>query len=159
MAQTFIRKQAKKITGIPPRRIEFYLQQGLLSGIDLKTGRGTARQFTKLNLFQLMVIKRLAAAGIELNRIEKFIKLVGCDNSPLFDEDGDIRKAYSTDQSIVVRDHRLILKIYDGGADGGWYIGAADERGLPPGRNFVFSDHGAVFLFDMTDDYKAIENI
>jgi len=67
--KTFRRKQVEEITGIPWRRVAFYVAEGLVPLLDPHPGRGREHRFTESNLIQLSVIKELAAAGVELSRI------------------------------------------------------------------------------------------
>lgn len=67
----YIRKQLEKITGIPAGRIQFYTDSGLLiPEIDNPSGRGTTRVYSRKNLFELLIIRELANAGIQLNKIK-----------------------------------------------------------------------------------------
>ncbi|MBW1779020.1 MAG: MerR family transcriptional regulator [Deltaproteobacteria bacterium] len=62
-------KQVEKITGIPTRRIQFYVENGLVSVEAKYPGRGVKRLYSKDNILELLVIKELANCGIELNLI------------------------------------------------------------------------------------------
>lgn len=72
--KTYKRGELKEIVGIPPRRVLFYAENDLLTGIDTKVGRGVVRNYTKQNLFELMVIRELSDFGLELSKIKKIFR-------------------------------------------------------------------------------------
>jgi len=70
---TYKPKEVEEKTGIPTRRIQFYVESGLISIGN--PGRGASRRFTEKNLLELLLIAELAKNGIELNKIKKiFLK-------------------------------------------------------------------------------------
>ena len=71
--EKFRRKDAKKITGIPARRIQFLTDNGVLLMEGDKPGRGRERRYSHQNLFELMVIKELSHHKVELSRIKEIM--------------------------------------------------------------------------------------
>ncbi len=67
--KVFTRKRAAKITNIPTRRIQFYTEQGIMSDVKTKVGKGFARIYSQKNLFELFLIKELHLLGINFATI------------------------------------------------------------------------------------------
>lgn len=67
-------RDAEELTGIPSRRIQFYVENGLISVNDPTPGRGLARNFSLKSIFELFIIKELAANGVELRSIKRIFR-------------------------------------------------------------------------------------
>ena len=63
-------KEAEKITGIPMRRIQFYIESGLVNVESPGRGR-RGREFSRDNLLELAVVSRLSSVGIDLATIKQ----------------------------------------------------------------------------------------
>jgi hypothetical protein len=158
MGKTFTRQKLADLVGIPPRRLDFYISQKLISiSEDEKNpGRGVARQLSEKNAFELAIVKKLSDAGLSLTQIKSMLKFFTCiqgSNSPLFDGDSIRRKG---GHRLSVGNHRLFMIAYDGGTDGGYFIGPADDRGLPKSSMIDFRGKRVLLLADLTDIFKKI---
>jgi DNA-binding transcriptional MerR regulator len=69
----YTRKQVEKFTGIPARRIQFYTESGLLALENPHPGKGKGRQYSKKDIFRLLIIGELGKHKIELSHIKKIV--------------------------------------------------------------------------------------
>ena len=73
-------KELEKITGLTARKIRFYGDQGLISFEDEQhPGRGVGREYEWKNLFELLIIKELAANGVQLGTVKEALKKLNND--------------------------------------------------------------------------------
>ncbi|MCX5804306.1 MAG: MerR family transcriptional regulator [Proteobacteria bacterium] len=73
MKNSWTRKEAAEITGLPDRRVLFYTEQFVLPGLYTPVGRGTARKYSLKHLFYLSVVEELNSLGLSLTRIRAII--------------------------------------------------------------------------------------
>lgn len=97
-------KDIEVLLGIPTRRIQFYVESGLVS-VD-NPGRGRhGREFSRDNLLELALIKTLSKSGIDLSTIKKVFE--------------NIRKVYPSLLQCNTYDKEepigAFIKIFDGG--------------------------------------------
>ena len=73
----WIRKEAEEITGIPAHTIQLYTDRGIISPeVAAPEGRGTTRRYSKLNLFQLLLIKKLQEYDFSLEKIKRLMPFI-----------------------------------------------------------------------------------
>jgi len=91
METKYLRRDIKRITGLPDRRIQFYSDSGVLGELT-SPGRGNERVYSRDDLFKFMIIAELRLYGIEISKIKKifsrqseqaeeFLKITGFFNS------------------------------------------------------------------------------
>lgn len=73
LKDTWTRREIAEITGIPDRRVLFYTEQNILPGFFGAVGRGTARKYSRRDLFYFLVVKELDRLGLSLSRIKLII--------------------------------------------------------------------------------------
>lgn len=71
-------REAGELLGLPHSTISYYAQQGIIvPDIRVAGGRGSARIYSKRNLYEILVVRELANSGVKLDAIKKmrdFIK-------------------------------------------------------------------------------------
>jgi len=87
MKETFTRKEVAAITGFTDRRILFYSENYILPGFHKSVGRGTPREYTRKDVFFLLIVKELDDLGMSLARIRPilmglFVKTMDYQNAP-----------------------------------------------------------------------------
>ena len=88
-------KELEKITGLTARKIRFYGDQGLISFEDKQhPGRGVGREYEWKNLLELLIIKELAANGVQLSTIKKAMRQLNSDHPDA------LEKATYQDQTV-----------------------------------------------------------
>lgn len=71
----FNKKQVVEITGLTPRQVQFYTEQGaVFSSVDPGEGRGKSRLYSENDLIDFCIIKQMARWGMTIGVIRKFIK-------------------------------------------------------------------------------------
>ena len=85
MNRVFSPKEVQAITGITGRRIKFYSDAKLLSLKEQHPGRGRGREYSRQNIFELLLIAALDSAGVTLSRIEAIFYHAGPSCSILLD--------------------------------------------------------------------------
>ena len=73
MSKSYSNKDVEKIVGIPPRRIQFYTESGLIKLEEEMPGRGRERRYTTQNLFEFLIIKELYRYKVALSSIKKLL--------------------------------------------------------------------------------------
>lgn len=83
----FIRKEAAEILGVKPSLIQYYTDQGIITpGISAPVGRGTRRKYSKTNLLEILIVRRLVERGLSLKQAKNILTSVALAFVPLFDE-------------------------------------------------------------------------
>ncbi|MFO7557157.1 MAG: MerR family transcriptional regulator [Desulfobacterales bacterium] len=73
----FTKKQVAEISGLNPRLVQFYTEEGLISPIeDTGMGRGSSRKYSRKNLFFFLLIKELSYYGITKTKMETIVNRV-----------------------------------------------------------------------------------
>jgi len=66
----FTKKEAANVLGIKPRTIQYYTdEQILVPEMANPSGRGTTRKYSRKNLLEILLIKRLSQKGFTLAQI------------------------------------------------------------------------------------------
>lgn len=69
------KKEVTEYTGLSPRLIQFYTEQGVVTpGVSLGKGRGTLRKYSKVNLVEFCIIKKLTDYGITIHIIKEILQ-------------------------------------------------------------------------------------
>lgn len=67
MKEQFTKKEVAKGLGLTPRTIQFWTDEGLVvPEVANPRGRGKTRLYSRKNLFQLLIIRRLTDCGLTL---------------------------------------------------------------------------------------------
>lgn len=70
----FNKKEIVEMTGLPPRTIQFYTEEGIIiPEIENPGGRGKRRKYSEHNLKQLYILKELIGIGMNLKKIRCFL--------------------------------------------------------------------------------------
>ncbi len=70
----FSAADARRITGVTQRQLDYWDQQGLVvASLCSKRGKGVERQYSYTDLVKLRVVSELRRAGLSLQRIRKAI--------------------------------------------------------------------------------------
>jgi hypothetical protein len=73
MPNTWTRKEVARITGLSDRRVLFYTEQNVLPLFTVAVGRGTAREYSRRDIFYLMLLQELQDLGLSLSKIRLII--------------------------------------------------------------------------------------
>jgi DNA-binding transcriptional MerR regulator len=69
---SYTKKQVAEITGLSPRLVQFYTEQGLIEpSVSKGSGRGTFRKYSEVNLIEFGVINQVASYGITIHIIKR----------------------------------------------------------------------------------------
>ena len=75
MKRGMIRKEMARISGITPRMVQYYTDTKIIvPEIENPIGRGTVRRYSRRNLFEFLLIKRLVSSGVHLLKMPYIIK-------------------------------------------------------------------------------------
>jgi DNA-binding transcriptional MerR regulator len=89
--KSYTKKQISEITGLPPRMVQFYTDEGLVTPeVDKGKGRGRVRRYGQRNLFSFALIKELNDYGIRIDKIRHIFEVLI--ESREFQSDKDIKK-------------------------------------------------------------------
>lgn len=72
----YLRKEVSAMLDIPARRVQFYTEQGLLSGFLAETGQGNERRYSRRNVLEFAIVKTLSDTGLALANIKWFMNQV-----------------------------------------------------------------------------------
>lgn len=73
----FTKKQVEEITGLAPRLVQFYTEEGVVTPeIDRGEGRGRVRRYSKNNLYEFVIIKHLTKYGLTLEALGTCVQFV-----------------------------------------------------------------------------------
>ena len=76
----FTKKEISEISGLTPRLVQFYTEQGLiLPEKNTGEGRGNVRRFSRESLFDFLIIADLSKYGITKLRISNCLKFLKTD--------------------------------------------------------------------------------
>jgi DNA-binding transcriptional MerR regulator len=82
----YTKKQVAEITGLSPRLVQFYTEQGLIEpSVSKGSGRGTFRRYSEVNLIEFGIIHQLASYGITLHIIKEIFEEGFTRNEPEYD--------------------------------------------------------------------------
>jgi hypothetical protein len=71
----FTRKEVAEVISLNDRMVKFYADEGLVEpGIDPGKGRGKVRRFSKRDVVDFALIKRMAAFNIKIKKIREFLE-------------------------------------------------------------------------------------
>ncbi len=74
--ETYTKKQiVELIPTLTPRQVQFYTDEGVITPLETKSGRGNVRRYTKENLYEFAVVGYLAKIGITVSTIRNIIEL------------------------------------------------------------------------------------
>lgn len=74
MSKGWTKKQVANLIDIKPSTIQVYVDRGLVvPEVDNPTGKGTRRRYSKRNLLEFLLIKKLGRYGLSLARIERIL--------------------------------------------------------------------------------------
>ena len=66
----FMKKDVARLTGIRASNIQFYTDQGIVvPEVDAPSGKGTRRKYSKHNLLQILIAKKLVEHGVPLGDV------------------------------------------------------------------------------------------
>lgn len=73
----FTQKEVAKLLKIKPQTVAFYANQEIIiPDIDNPKGRGTTRKYSRGNLFEILLVKKLSECGLSLKKIKRVIDIV-----------------------------------------------------------------------------------
>lgn len=73
----FTKKQISEISGLSPRLVQFYTEEGLiLPEKNTGEGRGNVRRFSRESLFDFLIVAELSKFGVTKVRISNFLKFL-----------------------------------------------------------------------------------
>ena len=76
----FTKKEISEISGLTPRLVQFYTEQGLiLPEKNTGEGRGNVRRFSRESLFDFLIIAELSKFGVTKARISNCLKFLKTD--------------------------------------------------------------------------------
>ena len=71
----FTKKQVVNFTGLTDRQVQFYTEQGVVNpAIDSGAGRGKSRRYSKENIVDFCIIKKLIDWGVTVSQIKILIE-------------------------------------------------------------------------------------
>ena len=71
----FIKKEVAKLIGVRPSLVQYYTDQRVVvPEISAPSGKGTRRVYSKRNLFQILITKRLVENGVPLGEAKGIIE-------------------------------------------------------------------------------------
>lgn len=74
----FIKSEAAKALGVRPSLVQFYTDQGIIKPeISDASGKGTRRVYSRRNLLQIEIVKRLVENGVALPEAKGIIESFG----------------------------------------------------------------------------------
>jgi len=77
----FTKKQISEISGLTPRLVQFYTEEGLiLPKKNSGQGRGNVRRFSRRSLFDFLIVAELAKYGVTKARIFNCLKFLNIDS-------------------------------------------------------------------------------
>jgi DNA-binding transcriptional MerR regulator len=70
----FSKKDVSRLLELNPATVAFYTREGIvIPAVANPQGRGTTRLYSKLNLLEFLLVKKLAGFGFNLEKIEKIL--------------------------------------------------------------------------------------
>lgn len=67
----YVRKDVLEITGLPPRLLQFYINEKItIPRIIAGTGRGNRYEYFKHNILDLLIVKELSDIGIKIGNLK-----------------------------------------------------------------------------------------
>lgn len=76
----FTIKQVASITGLSRRQVQFYTKEGVVTPEDLGKGKGYAHKYSRKNLREWLVLKKLVDFGLTIQKV-RFV-MEGLSNHP-----------------------------------------------------------------------------
>lgn len=127
--ELFSKKEVAELTGLTPRTIHYYTDEGLVIPYVNPTGKGTTRKYSRLNIFELLLARELAEHNILIRDIKQIMlqlrggkKVIGKGKELLF-----------------ICDHK--------GSQGATMLTAADENGY---AKVNMAKYSSVIVFDIS---------
>jgi hypothetical protein len=158
MIEKYTRKQIAKIVNIPDRRVEFYTNQGIFTRMEKKVGRGVARLYSKQNVFELFITKKLRLNGIDIPKIKEILKKLETYMlyKRMFDEYGNMD--IQGTKLVVKNTMRLFLMVID------WskvhiMLYGTKVRGVNKDDLDMTQVHDCILIINLTDVVKSINNL
>ena len=75
--KAYIKKDISKITGLAPRLIQFYTDEGLIiPEVGKGVGRGKVRRYSIKNLLEFAIIKELNDYGVNISALKQILGFV-----------------------------------------------------------------------------------
>jgi DNA-binding transcriptional MerR regulator len=99
----FNKKRVAEITGLSPRLVQFYTEEGVvIPEVDKGEGRGHARRYSRKNLYEFIIIRQLSEFGLTLETVRTLLQLVrmtfmGFESSAPVVTEGEVKKILSKD--------------------------------------------------------------
>ena len=76
--QGYTNKQAAAALNLKPATISYYTNQGFIEPeVSNPKGRGTTRRYSRRNLVELLVVRRMVDAGVRLEAAEQLLRFLG----------------------------------------------------------------------------------
>jgi DNA-binding transcriptional MerR regulator len=70
----FSKKDVSRLLELNPATVAFYTREGIITpAVANPQGRGTTRLYSKLNLLEFLLVKKLSSFGFNLEKIEKIM--------------------------------------------------------------------------------------
>lgn len=77
MKERYSAQDARRITGVSQRRLDYWDERGLVRpSVEKADGKGTVRTYSYHDLVKLSVVKHLRDSGLSLQRIQKAVKVL-----------------------------------------------------------------------------------
>ncbi len=75
MKNYFHAAEAREITGVTQRQLDYWDQKGIVrASVDRARGKGVERKYTYTDLVKLRLVKELRDSGLSLQKIQKAVK-------------------------------------------------------------------------------------
>ena len=137
-----IRKDLSKISGVPARTIQYYTDRKILfPDIAAPVGRGTTREYSVRNLFELLLIRELSNNRIPLENIQYImVQLRSLSVSEYWNIKGDTPKPF---RLVIYEPHKKGLRL-------GFYAGSGSVT-IPEDRRSALIINGDALIKDFQE--------
>jgi DNA-binding transcriptional MerR regulator len=110
--KSYIKKELSEITGLNPRLIQFYTDEGLITPeVDKGAGRGKVRRYSVKNLLEFAIIKELNDYGLNISALKQIFVFV---SNHLASDHLKTIVEYPKLKLIITKDEVDKLKVYVG---------------------------------------------
>ena len=145
----FTKKEVSKITGLNPRQVQFYTEQGVvIPAEDRGEGRGKARRYSMKNLADFALIQHLADFGVTVNKIRSLVMDLSWGG--MLDAASEIRK------DTAVRYYLIFFKRGDEYKHKFQKLGK-DEDAILTGK--LMQNYPECFIIDLNRMLKKLESV
>ena len=108
MTEKFKKREVVEMLGIPSRRLQFITDQGLLSDTEAFPGRGRDRFYSRVNLFEILLVEELSKYGMPTS----FVKNVVCNRALTLGFRNAVNSEAMPDMFLVVHDDGSAQSFY-----------------------------------------------